>query len=232
MNLGNIKNLCFGNIGRYGDTNANDIALMEQNVNLAIDEVKLNTLIAALIQTTTLVTQDRSATLNPTYSVVVTDFDVPVIIRYIDSNGDQWDMTMADAQTIRSLVPDLRETGRPEVFRINGNTAGIVDIDFHLITRYAGESIVVEYLPIIAEVSLDPDENLIMKKYAPTIIKLATGYSFHNIIQNFDQGDKWIAKGMADFTKIGSREMNGPAYNKLPTPVAKLREARQNRRTI
>jgi len=231
----NIEKLVLANIKRYTTSipTATKI-ILDMNINRAINDIAQNILAERMIETTTITTEDRTASLNAEYSIpsaARTLFDRIMKVRYKQTNNSQWDLERTDFQNIRQIASDMEETGRPAFYRLIGNTGNAVDMAFYPVTGYAGEVITIEYLPIFQDLSAASDVNIITRKYATPVVNIATLYSEKNIVHRKDvtvQSIMLVVKAIA--TEINSREQFGPDYNYNLKPPQVLIARRKNRR--
>jgi len=234
MRLDAIEKVVLNNIGmRYDELSVStdakeilDFAMLHTCVNLAREEIKINTKIpdimafGAAIPTVAGTAQ---------YSLPA-DFDLSVTMYYSTVAG------MAGTKLSRMYPEDLPssvslvDTGTPDSYLILGNTAGLLQI-YLLLTPNAAGFILPLYKPILTELSLAADEDILMKKYSLAVINFATAFSFQLLKKDEKMYDKFYNLGLLNCSKIDFREKTADSnYRELP-PLS-IRNARSARTSV
>jgi len=235
MNLQAIETLVLQNIGydRYSslsvDTDAakiEDFAMLHKCVNLAREEIKLNTNIADVMAFgTAIVTASGVAQ----YALPV-DFDVPVTMYYSLVAGTAgFKLARMYPQNLPSNI-SLTDVGTPENYIILGNTAGVLQI-YLLLTPNAAGVILPLYKPVLAELILAADEDSLMKKYSKAVIDFASAFAFQFIKKDGANHDKYYGLGLSECAKIDLREVKADSnyYEKPPQNIINARTGRLSR---
>ena len=230
MQFNNIIDQVLANVGRFGIGDANDLILVQRNINQAIDEIKSNTIIPGLLQDLTpiiLVNGTQDYTLN-------TDLDliVRLSIRTSDSEGF---LTKVTPQNVLKKVRTTIDTGTPTFYRLFGSTAaGVPRLRTYPIYDggLSGPSIAGEYLPVLAFLS-GTGENLITIKYFNSVIRIATELAYRSLIEHKTSPlqntiiIKKIIQEEADF--IQDRESSSGDYSADPQTDNQTRLLRASR---
>ena len=233
MNLASCEKIILQNIGydRYSalsvDTNAEkieDFANIHTCVNLAREEIKLNTNIPALNKLSASITTIAN---QATYSLP-SDFDIPVKFFY-ESASSAWELEQIYVTNIpESRIIHTTEIGSPLKYLILDNVAGIIQVLIAPTPSTSGEIFAPVYKPILTTLTAPTDEDIIMKKYPKTVIDFATAFAFQIIKKDEKMHDKYYALGMADSARIDLRETKADSsYKELPP--ASIRNARSAR---
>ena len=222
MILSAIETLVLQNIGydRYSslsvDTNAEkieDFAMLHKCVNLAREEIKLNTNIADVMAFgAAIVTASGTAQ----YSLPA-DFDIPVAMYYALTAGTVGTkLTRVYPQNLPSNI-SITDIGTPSSYLILGNTAALLQI-YLLPTPDAVGVILPLYKPVFAELILPADEDSLMRKYSKAVIDFASAFAFQFIKKDGPNHDKYYGLGIAECAKIDLRDMKSDStFKELPS---------------
>jgi len=222
MNLRAIETLVLQNIGydRYSSLSIDtdpakmeDFAMLHKCVNLAREEIKLNTNIGDIMAFgAAIVTSSGVAG----YSLSA-DFDIPVTMYYALIAGTAgFKLTRMYPQNLPSNI-SLTDIGTPESYVILGNTTGVLQI-YLLPTPNAAGVILPLYKPVLTELILPADEDSIMKKYSKTVIDFASAFAFQFIKKDGANHDKYYGLGIAECSKIDLREIRADSnFKELPS---------------
>ena len=222
MNLQAIETLVLQNIGydRYSslsvDTDAakiEDFAMLHKCVNMAREEIKLNTNIADIVAFGTAIVTASGIS---QYALPI-DFDIPVTMYYALIAGTAgFKLTRIYPQNLPSNI-SLTDLGTPESYIVLGNTAGVLQI-YLLPTPNAAGVILPLYKPVLAELILPADEDSLMKKYSKAVIDFASAFAFQFIKKDGTNHDKYYGLGMSECSKIALRDVNADSnFKELPS---------------
>lgn len=232
MTLQNIETAILALIGedKYSDfsTDANrtaDFANLHTCVNLARDEIKLNASMPALVTVGTVI----PSVVNQSAYSLPTNFDVPVKMFYMDTDGVISELTQLYVQNIADVVLGMT-TGTPSSYIILGTSGNLIQVYLVSIPALAGESLLPIYKPVLTALSLSTDEDIILRKYPKAVINFATAFAWQILKKDQTQYDKFYAYGLNDCRKIDLREISADPNTPL-TPDAFLSNKRQNRFT-
>lgn len=204
---------------RYSDlsvdtdaTKIDDFAMLHRCVNIARDEIRLNTIIPALLKHATVITTVAGT---KQYTISDTDFDIPVKAYFTDSGGSQKELIKVSPINILDKIATLTTAGTPICYQIFGSTsAGLSYIEL-LPVDDVGGTLDIDYKPVLTDVTLASGEDTIMKKYPLTVIKIAIAWAAQFIKKDDKLFDKFILLGRADFKEINLREINSDPDNNL-----------------
>jgi hypothetical protein len=212
------------------DTNAEkieDFAILHNCVTLAREEIKLNTTIPALLK---MGTNIQTIAGQRAYSLYA-DFDVPVKC-YYSSGSDEWELEQAYAATIKEKVTKLSDSGTPSWYVIadtaNAITAPLVQCNLYNVPNVSNDSFFFIYKPILAEITISTDYDILMRKYPHTVIKFATAFASQIIKKDMVSFEKFYLMGKSDCQMIDSREMQADTGLK-ELPDGLMRGRRQGR---
>ena len=203
-----LRNLKFDNYADISiDTDAGkvaDFSMLHHSVWLAREEIKLNCMIPTLLKHATRITTVAGTS---SYTISNTDFDLPIAVRYITSD-DEFPLERRNYEDISDVVEKPSSTqGTPAYYIMFGSTsAGLSKIEPKPIPNVAG-SIDIDYKPVLAVLSAASDEDLVMRKYPMTVVKLASAYAFQLIRQDKANFIDWLKLGYVDFKEINLREI-------------------------
>ena len=232
MTLQQIEQVVLNNIGmRYDELSIStdakeilDFAMLHTCINLAREEIKLNTNIPALMMLGTAITTIANQS---TYSLP-TDFDIPVKIFY-ESSSSSWELEqlyvsgLSDTKILTTIDP-----GTPSKYLILGTSANLIQIILVTAPNIAGDIFAPIYKPVLTTLSLSTAEDIIMRKYPKTVIDFATAFAFQILKKDKEQHDKYYGLGLAECAKIDLRETNADSnFRELPPPS--IRDARSQR---
>lgn len=231
MNLKSIEQVVLNNIGlRYDELSVStdskevlDFAMLHTCVNLAREEIKLNTNIPD-VMTFGAVIPTIAGTAQ--YSLP-TDFDLPITMYYATIAGQAGEkLYRMYPENLPSSV-SLIDTGTPENYLILGNSVGLLQI-YLLLTPNAAGFILPLYKPVLVELSLATSEDILMKKYSLAVINFATAFAWMILKKDQAQYDKYYAYGINDCSKIDLREIKADS-NFRELPPLSIRNARSGR---
>lgn len=223
MILSSIETIVLANIGydRYADLSVNtdtekmaDFALLHKCVHMAREEIKFGCAIPGLLKHATSITPSTTQARN---TIAETDFDIPTVVRYTPPSGDTYYLERANPENLLTKVSSLTGNGDPSFYVPFGATAaGLSYIEIYPIPSTAG-ALDIDYKPVLTELTTSTDEDILMKKYFMTIIKIATAFAFQIIKKDNANFGAWITIGRTDFKDINIREAAFNASNTLKT---------------
>ncbi|MBM3701730.1 MAG: hypothetical protein FJW63_01855 [Actinobacteria bacterium] len=181
---------------------AADFALLHRCVNIARDEIRIGTIIPAILKHATTIS---TVAATKQYLIANTDFDIPVKVRYTTSDSE-FELEKATPVNLLDKVDKTTTQGTPSVYQIFGSSGAQVYIELYEIPETAGESVDIDYKPVLSDVTNATSEDIIMLKYSLTVIKIAAAYAFQFIKKDMANFDKWLLLGRADFKEINLRE--------------------------
>lgn len=233
MTLQEIEELILVNVGhkRYSELSVSSIAediedfrFLHGCVNLAREEVKIN---SAFPQLMTFGTAITVAAGNFQYSLPV-DFDIAVAM-YFATNlltvGNK--LTQIDVRNLPANISNS-DTGTPSSYVLSGIVANLAQIYLLPIPETAGVLLPL-YKPVLTKLSTSTDEDIIMKKYPGVVINFASAFAFQYIKKDGANHDKYYLLGISDCKKINLREAS---FDPDPTVnVESLLAVKRNQRT-
>jgi hypothetical protein len=188
-----------------------EFSLLHRCVNIARDEIRLNTIIQALLKHTTTIS---SVDGTKRYTISNTDFDIPIVARY-KTSSDEIKLIRTDALNVLDDIGSTTDEGTPSHYQIFGSTsAGLSYVELFPVPDTSGETLDMDYKPVLTDLISASDEDIILKKYPMTVIKIATAWAFQFLKKDDKNFDKWTVLGFADFPKINLRETG---FDKDPT---------------
>jgi len=213
MDLQTIETIVLRNIkyDLYADLSADtdagkvaDFSMLHHSVWFAREEIKLNCMIPALLKHATRIT---TASGTKAYTISNTDFDLPIAVRYITSS-DEFPLVRRNYENISEVVEKPSTTqGEPTYYIMFGSgSTGLPKIELFPTPDVVG-SCDIDYKPVLAVLSTSTDEDLIMRKYPMTTVKLASAYAFQLIRQDKENFATWLQLGYKDFKDINLREI-------------------------
>ena len=229
MILQNCEKIILSLIGfdRYSalsvDTNAEkieDFANLHTCVNLAREEIKINTTIPSLLKWTSAIATVAS---QKAYSLP-SDFDIPVKIFYTDDT-EEFELERVYPANLLEKVKDTTAEGTPSWYMILGESSALVQIELYNIPNKV-HSFKGIYKPVLTEYTTASNEDTIMKRYPKTVINFATAFAFQTIKKDSAMHDKYFALGLEDCRKIDLREKAADSsYRELPDSLLRNRRA-------
>lgn len=231
MRLDAIEQVVLNNIGmRYDELSVSaepkdilDFSMLHTCVNLAREEIKLNTNISCVMTFGAAIVTTAGTANYP----LPADFDIPVTMYYALVAGTAgFKLTQIYAQNLPSNI-SLLDTGTPETYIILGTTLGIMDI-YVLPTPNAVGVILPVYKPVFTSLVLPADEDILMRKYPKTVIDFATAFAFQLLKKDPTQHDKFYGLGLAECQKIDLREKTADSNFKELPPLS-IRNTRSAR---
>lgn len=237
MTLQQIEEIILQTVGytRYSvlsiDTStepAEDFAILHKCVWMARTEILRGTNLPGMMKHATNISTVAGT---KRYTISDTDFDIPLKVRY-DDGTLQKDLVKAVPDNILDYVDDVDTQGTPTVYMMFGSTAaGLSYIELYNVPDTSSQTVSIDYLPVLANLTASTDEDLIMKKYPETVIKIASAYVFQIIKKDMVNFEKWFMFGKGDFKAINMREQNYDP-NLTARPDDYLIKTRTGRRTI
>jgi len=235
MQLKAIEQVILNNIGmRYDELSIStdakeilDFAILHTCVNLAREEIKLNTNIKALnkIGTAIVVASGTSV-----YSLP-SDFDVPITMYYWSSGGSEAiELEQMYVESLPSKIPvtvgsATPDTGTPSGYLILDTSTDLIQIALYPTPAVSGVILPV-YKPVLTEKTVSTDEDTLMKRYPKTVIDFATSFAFQLLKKDDKQHDKYYGLGLSECFKIDLREMKADSnYKDKPSSVLIARRA-------
>lgn len=236
MTLEEIETFTLGAIGhtRYhtlstkaaNTDDGRDFALLHRCVYLAREEIKRNTFIPGILKKQTI-----AVSANDNDYDLASDFDLPANVRYLTSGGAESNLTRVYHENILQKLGGSKTTelGTPSLYLIAGNVSDLIQIEFYLVPDSSATAYVF-YKPVLANLTTSTDEDILMKKYPQTVIKLASAFFFQLIKKDGANFDKWYLLGTADFRKIDFLERSADSsYREIPS--SSIRNQRMGRFT-
>lgn len=229
MTLAQIERIILANIqyDRYSalsvDTDpgkVEDFANLHTCVNLAREEIKLNTTIPSLLKWTTAATTTAGT---KAYSLP-TDFDIPLKVFYTEDSSE-FELEQIYPATLLEKLNNTTAEGTPSYYMILDQLSARVRIEFYDTPSQNGTYKAV-YKPILTIFTISTNEDIIMLKYPKTVIDFATAFAYQLIKNDSKQHDKYYAMGLAWCSKIDLREMRADSsYKGLPDSLIRSRRA-------
>lgn len=226
MQLQQIEKIILNNIGmRYDELSISsdakevlDFAMLHTCVNLAREEIKLNTKLPCLTMIGSAITTIAGTS---RYSLP-TDFDITISMYYCASGSSKatllQQLYMEDLPTsvpVSIGVTDIA-TGTPYGYIIAGTSADLIQIYLVDVPEVNGIILPV-YKPVLTELTVAADEDILMKKYPKTIINLATAFAAQILKKDEKIHDKFYQIGLGECAKIDFREVKADSnYKELP----------------
>ena len=229
MTLKQIEEIILMTIGadRYSslsvDANAEkieDFSNLHTCVNMAREEIKLNTTIPSLLKWTS-----ATATVASTkaYSLP-SDFDIPVKVFYTEDSSE-FDLEQVYPANLLQKVTKTTTEGTPSWYMVLGESSALVQIEFYNIPSKAG-SFKAIYKPVLTEYTTSTSEDILMKKYPQTVIYFATAFAFQIVKKDEKMYDKFYVMGLANCQKIDLREkMADSNYREIPDSLTRARRS-------
>jgi hypothetical protein len=230
MTLREIETFVLVNIGhkRYSTMSAagatsndgKDFALLHRCVFLAREEIKLNTKIDGLLK------RDEITTVaNQVSYALATDFHVPVEGIYRTADAEHTLERVYPENLLQKLWGNsTTDTGTPSMYMLIGNTSDVMNVELYLIPDTAGHTAEFIYKPVLTNLTIATDEDLLMQKFSQTVIKLTTAFAQQLIKKNASEFNKWFSLGIADFSTINQREQAADSnYKVLPDSLTRRR---------
>jgi hypothetical protein len=237
MILSTIEKLVLNNIGmRYDELSVStdpkeilDFAILHTCVNLAREEIKLNTKLPCLTMFGTAINTVAGTS---GYNLP-TDFDIPIAIYY-------WAMGNSEAALLKQYYVEglpatvpvaiggaTLVTGTVYGYIIAGTSADLIQIYIIDVPDVAG-IILPMYKPVLTELSLATAEDVLLRKYSKTVINFATAFAAQLLKKDEKIHDKFYAIGLGNCRDIDLREMKADSnYHDLPsTYLMNLRAGR------
>lgn len=236
MQLQSIERVVLNNIGmRYDElsiaTDAKEIldfAILHTCVNLAREEIKLNTTKFPALNTLGAAIAVVSGT--PNYNLP-TGFDIPIAIYFYGTGlTSAVLLTQIYSESLPVDVPVTlgtasATTGTPDSYLLLGALANLIQIYLYPTPSTAG-SILPIYKPVLTELTLTTDEDVIMRKYPKVVIDFATAFAWAILKKDHAQHDKYYTMGLSGCLKIDFREMKADSrYKDLPDKLTRNRRA-------
>ena len=229
MQLSVIEPIVLMKIGgdRYSslsvDANAEkveDFANLHTCVNLAREEIKLNTTIPSLLKWTSAIATVAS---QKAYSLP-SDFDIPVKVFYT-SDTEEFELEQVYPANLLEKVANTTAEGIPDWYMILGQSSALVQIELYNIPNKV-QSFKAIYKPVLTEYTISTSEDILMKKYPKTVINFATAFAFQIIKKDSAMHDKYMMLGLADCSKIDLRELKADSsYKELPDALLRTRRS-------
>lgn len=238
MTLQEIEQIVLSQIGydRYSslsvDTNAEkieDFARLHSCVNLAREEIKLNTKLSCL----TVIGAGIVTTANTSGYSLPAGFDIPIAIYY-------WGTGQSEATLLKQLYMESLPlnvpvavgsaqiaTGEVYGYIIAGTSADLMQIYIVDVPAVAGVILPI-YKPVLTELTTSTDEDILMRKYPKTVINFATAFAALLLKNDQAKHDKFYGLGFADCAKIDIRELRSDS-NFKELPPASIVNARAGR---
>ncbi len=186
-----------------------DFSLIHDCVNLAREEIKINSNMPSLLAVGATIT----VIANTAGYSLPTDFDIPKTIYY-------WNWGSTSAKRLKQYtiedIPDTLpvaigtatpDTGTPYSYVIMGTSGNLIQIYLYPTPDTAGIILPI-YKPVLTTLTTSTDEDVIMRKYPKVVIDFATAYAFQMIKKDQANYDKYYAYGIKKCQAINLREMS------------------------
>ena len=230
MQLSDVRHQILSNIGKYKSGGTQFNALANRAINLAVDALKSKTVIPGLLKDITeqtLVNGTKNYTMD-------SDFDIPVRVYVRTSDGEAELIPITSKQVVEKVGTSI-STGDPRWYRMFGSVSGVPVLRTYPIPDGTTSGLILggEFIPILADLSLDPDVNLITKRYFNSVIRIATEMAYRSIVDHSTQPLENIIAVKSLITveanEIMLRENSASDYDSNMSTEKNLQARRKNR---